>query len=186
MKINIEKIQKSLDELDRRFNDEVEKPDVDNFQLSIYCKVAALELCGWLEETYDELIRYSLRENGIDESSIASFDKDFIKKVNGLSYKEHLRPLLINTFGFIKIVQLESEITKITSLKSTLGELHRYRNHLAHNQYIDFSGKHPINSQKPIDNPNKIKSKFKDEIYPILQEIADYLNSNNVSLNSQT
>ena len=57
MKINIEKIQKSLDELDRRFNDEVDKPEVDDFQLSIYCKVAALELCGWLEETHDELIK---------------------------------------------------------------------------------------------------------------------------------
>lgn len=173
MKINIEKIQKSLDELDRRFNDEVEKPDVDNFQLSIYCKVAALELCGWLEETYDELIRYSLRENGIDESSIASFNKDFIEKVYGLSYKEHLRPLLINTFGFIKIVQLESDLTKITSLKSTLGELHRYRNHLAHNQYIDFPGKNPINSQKSIDTPSTIKDKFK-KIHPILQEVANY------------
>ncbi len=57
MKINIEKIQKSLEELDRRFSDEVYKPEVDDFQLSIYCKVAALELCGWLEETHDELIK---------------------------------------------------------------------------------------------------------------------------------
>lgn len=62
MKINIEKIQKSLDELDRRFSDEVDKPDVDDFQLSIYCKVAALELCGWLEETHDELIKSALKK----------------------------------------------------------------------------------------------------------------------------
>lgn len=33
----------------------------------------------------------------------------FIKKVNGLSYKEHLEPLMINAFGFVEITKLETK-----------------------------------------------------------------------------
>lgn len=120
MKINIEKIQKSLDELDRRFSDEVDKPDVDDFQLSIYCKVAALELCGWLEETHDELIKSALKKKGVNDSDVSDFNEMFIKKVNGLSYKEHLRPLMINAFGFVEITKLEIEIIQVDGLKSIL------------------------------------------------------------------
>ena len=173
MKINIEKIQKSLDELDRRFSDEVDKPDVDDFQLSIYCKVAALELCGWLEETHDELIKSALKKKGVNDSDVSDFNEMFIKKVNGLSYKEHLRPLMINAFGFVEITKLEIEIIQMEGLKSILQELHKYRNYLAHTQYIHFQGRSPVNSQKSIDTPSTIKDIFK-KIHPILQEVANY------------
>ncbi len=176
MEINIEKIKKSLDELNKRFNDEVEKKDVDNFQLSIYCKIASLELCGWLEETYDELIRSALRSKNIGEKNLSDFNEKFIKKVNGLSYKEHLRVLIINAFGFIKIIQIESKVLNIDVLKASLDELHKYRNHLAHNQYLNYNDSKPTNPQQSIDTPNKVKSKF-EQIYPILKEVAQQLHS---------
>lgn len=179
MKINIEKIQKSLDELDRRFNDEVDKQEVDNFQLSIYCKAAALELCGWLEETHDELIKEALTENGLEESFITEFDKKFISKIYGLSYDQHLRRLIINAFGFVNITKLESKIPQIDTLKSELNNLHDYRNQLAHKQYLDFNNENFVSAQQIIDTPNKIKEKF-NKMYPVLQEIVNYLNSNNL------
>lgn len=172
MDINIEKIEQSLGELDNRFSEGLERGE-DDFQLSIYCKVAALELCGWLEETHDELIRSALKKKGISDSAISDFNEIFIRKVNGLSYKDHLRPLMINAFGFVEITRFESEIIQIERLKSILQELHKYRNHLAHTQYINFKGCSPINNQKPIDTPSVIKDKFK-KIHPILQEVANY------------
>lgn len=172
MDINIEKIQESLDELDRRFSDGLDA-GVDDFQLSIYCKVAALELCGWLEETYDELIKSALKKKGINDSDISNFNEMFIKKVNGLSYKDHFRPLMINAFGFVEITKFEIEVIEVEVLKSILQELHKYRNHLAHTQYISFRGRNPVNNQRPIDTPSAIKNKF-EAIRPALQSVADY------------
>lgn len=50
------KIEYSLKKLDELYTEHVGQDDKD-FELSMYCKLAALELCGWFEETHDELVR---------------------------------------------------------------------------------------------------------------------------------
>ena len=80
---------------------------------------------------------------------------------------------MINAFGFVEITKLEIEVIQVDGLKSILQELHKYRNYLAHTQYIHFQGRSPVNSQKSIDTPSTIKDKFK-KIHPILQEVANY------------
>ena len=80
---------------------------------------------------------------------------------------------MINAVGFVEITKLEIEIIQMEGLKAILHELDKYRNYLAHTQYIHFQGTSPVNSRKPIDTPSTIKDKFK-KIHPILQEVANY------------
>lgn len=183
--MNIEKIRDSLERLNSLYDEKQNEPDIDNFQLSIYCKMAALELCGWLEEVHDELIKDILRSNQIPKEKIEEFEDMCIKEVYGLSYSKHFRLMLVNAIGFVGVVELEAKIQQIESLKSILNELHKYRNHLAHKQYLNYSEQNPINSQRKIDTPSVIKEKF-NKIHPILAEIEKEICSFNLNTESKT
>ena len=175
------KIEETLNRLDNLYNENISKQEIDNFQVSIYCKVAALELCGWIEDTHDKLVKDCLSNNVIEQDSINQFDDKYISQVNGLSYKNHLRPLLINLLGFITVIRMESELNNdIQQLSSILGYLHNYRNHLAHNQYVNYSDRNPVNSQQSIDTPSVIKNKFRS-ILRVLERIENFIQNINFS-----
>lgn len=178
--MDTEKIQKTLDILTELYDRASENRETDNFQLSIYCKVAALELCGWLEETYDGLIIKHLREHVSDQVEIDKFNERYIKSINGLSYSEHLRILLINLFGFINVIRIEKEIPSLESLSAILGTLHKYRNYLAHNQYLEYLEPNPINRQQGIDTPSKIREKYR-KVKPILECLEELIQKINYS-----
>lgn len=99
-----------------------------------YSKLALLELCGWIEESMDDVvIRCSIRHLR-QEANRNYIKNDVVKKNYGFEYNRHFRKMLIHLIGIVQVEKLEGRID--TSVKanfeSTLGALKTARNSEAH------------------------------------------------------
>lgn len=111
-----------------------DEPSRGNDRPKLLSKLALLELCGWIEETFDDLIR------GIDSATINDnkwVSECVIKKTNGFTYTSHLRPMLVNLLGEILTRRVEDEMElnhngDLDRMKSLLGTLWEKRCNLAH------------------------------------------------------
>jgi hypothetical protein len=169
--VETQSIEKVLISLVEMYDDESEQISND-----LLCKMAALELCGWLEEIHDKLILSSLDlmhplAQGGRNHDFTKFKNDVTKKINnmhGLSYSDHLRTLLEKLLGPFLVLKLEHDIIEIDKLRSELDSLHEYRNQLAHTSLCG------IEQQQTLYAPNVILNKFRI-IYSVLIQVEDYL-----------
>ena len=123
-------IKSTLNELDRLYNDSTSQK-----KAIYYSKLAVLELCGWIEESLDDiLLRHGNRNLIKPENKL--FCKDKIIKGNyGFQYNDNIRPMLLKLLGLINLEKTEIELEKtaqITLLKTNLGNLKLVRNEAAH------------------------------------------------------
>lgn len=123
-------IEDSLRVLDVWYNE----PSVGNDRPKLLSKLALLELCGWIEETFDELIR-EVDKITINDSKWVS--ECVIKKTSGFTYLSHLRPMLVTLIGEILTRRVENEMDnkhngELERMKSLLGTLWEKRCNLAH------------------------------------------------------
>lgn len=123
-------IESTLKELDKLYN------DASSQKKAIYfSKLAVIELCGWIEETVDDIVlRHSNRKLKNIDNKKYYIDK-VIKNNYGFQYLQNIRPMLINLIGLIGVEKLENELEKtaqITLLKNNLGNLKVSRNEAAH------------------------------------------------------
>lgn len=154
----------TIDELDKLYNQATSQK-----KAIYYSKLALLELCGWLEETMDNIVEMHCNRNLIEKDNKKSFKDDYIKSVYGFQYKKHFRPMLMSAIGIIELEKIEIELEKsgkITVLKNELGNLRNVRNDAAHTFLRGVT--------ETYDAPSKTKGNFL-KIYPILKEIDDIL-----------
>lgn len=123
-------IETTLRELNYLFNNSTSQ------KKNIYfAKLAIIELCGWIEETLDDIIKSHSHRN-LKEAANKKYCRDKIIKPNyGFQYNENIRPMLISLIGLIEMEKIEKKLEKtatITLLKTTLGNLKQVRNEVAH------------------------------------------------------
>jgi hypothetical protein len=123
-------IKSTLIELDKLYN------NASSQKKAIYfSKLAVIELCGWIEETLDDVIIKHGNRN-LKTSINKTFCKEDIVIPNyGFQYNKNIRPMLLKLLGLIQLEVFEQELEKtaqITLLKSNLGSLKRIRNEAAH------------------------------------------------------
>lgn len=123
-------IEDSLRLIDTWYNE----PSVGNDRPKLLSKLAMLELCGWIEETFDELIR-EVDRSTINDSKWVS--ECVIKKTSGFTYASHLRPMLVTLIGEVLTRRVEDEMERnhngeLERMKSLLGTLWEKRCNLAH------------------------------------------------------
>lgn len=186
--MNINSIKQTLKEIDDfyKYQDLNSQYNIPN---ELLCKTAILELCGWLEEFFDNLIlKYSnqlyndLFHSEFSNSTTSSIDcnkkvKDEIDSIYGLSYKNHLRKLLILSIGIPTLLIIEEKVgtQDIERLSTELGILHKQRNELAHNSYPK------IIQHKTLDAPSVTLQKL-NSVYPILVKLEEQLDLLSVTL----
>lgn len=123
-------IEKTLLELDNLYNEAKSQKKTIYFS-----KLALIELCGWIEETLDDIIQRHANRS-LSEKTNKTYCKEQIIAPNyGFQYKTHLRPMLIKLIGIIEVEKLERQLEKtaqITLLKNYLGNLKDARNTAAH------------------------------------------------------
>ncbi len=123
-------IKSSLEELDKLYlNASSQKKAV------YFSKMALIELCGWIEETLDDIvIRHANRKLTIVDNK--KYCKEKIVFPNyGFHYHKNIRPMFISLLGIIELEKLEIKLEKtaqVTLLKSQLGNLIKSRNEAAH------------------------------------------------------
>lgn len=99
-----------------------------------YSKLAILELCGWIEESMDDVILRCARRHLKDKESIKFVEREIVKKTYGFDYQQHFRRMLIQLLGLINVERIETKIdqSKQISFKATLEPLRKVRDPEAH------------------------------------------------------
>lgn len=158
--IAVSYIDTTLKELDKLYNNSSSQKKAIYFS-----KLALIELCGWIEETLDDIVlRHANRQ--LKDADNKKYCNDTIVKPNyGFEYKKNIRPMLISLLGLIELEKLEYELEKtgqITLLKGHLGNIKDSRNIAAHTHLKGVTRRFNAPS-RTIGDFNRIK--------PILEQI---------------
>lgn len=159
-------ITSSLKELEKLYNSAPSKK-----KAIYYSKLATLELCGWVEDTVDDIVIRHANRNLCEPSNKKYIKKDIVKRTNGFQYEYHIRPMLISVMGIIALEKLEKEFEKksrITILKTSLQNLRDSRNKAAHT--------HLKGASNIYDAPSVMLNEF-NKIKIVLLEIDNELRS---------
>ena len=133
-----------------------------------YSKLAILELCGWIEETMDRVVRSCATRNLKDQHNRKFIEEKVIKKTHGLGYSESFRRMLIQVVGLrgVEIVERSMDDSALQVLRSTLGSLKNTRNEQAHT--------HLQGVTRRLDAPSVTIQKF-DSVYEVLTNLETAL-----------
>ncbi len=119
-----------------------------------YSKLAILELCGWIEESMDEIVLNHANHH-LKNTPNRTWVKDkVVNRTSGFEYDRYFRQMLISILGIIKVEKLEGKLdsVKFTLLKSSLVTLTKCRNDEAHT--------HIKGVTKTIDAPSVTQTRF--------------------------
>lgn len=133
-----------------------------------FSKLAILELCGWIEESMDDMILRTANAK-LNEKENIDFVKEYIVKTYGFEYDKHFRIMLIKLIGIINLERLEGMLDagKFQKMVAALKSLKKVRDAQAHT--------HLTITTKILDAPSVTKNKFKD-VYDGLSDIDKKMN----------
>jgi hypothetical protein len=122
-------LEANLRRLDRLYRDARTTKDA-----LFFSKLAVLELCGWIEESMDDVVLRCSMRCLRDPSNRRQVKDSVVKKTYGFEYHKHFREMLTRLIGLVEVEKLERRLdaTKHARLKSTLGSLAGARNAEAH------------------------------------------------------
>lgn len=97
-------------------------------------KMAVLELCGWIEISFDEIVIKCAKKHLKDPLNLKYIEKDVVGRTYGFDYDRHFSEMLIKLIGLIRFEALESRVdeTKLIKLKAALNTLKTERDREAH------------------------------------------------------
>lgn len=95
-------IENTIDELDKLYN-----ASTSQKKTIYYSKLALLELCGWLEETMDNIVEAHCNRKLKLTANKTEFKKERIKPIYGFEYNRHFRPMLMAAIGIIELEKIE-------------------------------------------------------------------------------
>ena len=98
-----------------------------------YSKLAILEVCGWIEESIDDVVS-GYANKYLREIKNLDFVKEVVSLTYSFEYERNFRHLLIQVIGIINVEKLENNLdpVKFELMKSSLGTLKKYRDIHAH------------------------------------------------------
>lgn len=140
-------IEQTLQLLDAWYNE----PSEGNDRTNLLSKLALIELCGWIEGTFDEMIRNIGNRTLPAETPVV---EKIINKVNGFRYDTHLRVMIVGLIGEVFALRIEAKMEelnngKLERMKSMLGALWTKRCSFAHADVIAN-----VASQEKFDAPS--------------------------------
>lgn len=121
----------------------------------LYSKLAILELCGWIEESMDDIVLRCAKRHLGTSKHFDLYQEKYVDKVHGFGYKQHFRLMLQGLLGVIVTRKVEKKVDalKLDRLKSTLGSLKSTRDKMAHT--------HIRGTTPSIDAPSRTIANYK-------------------------
>lgn len=106
-------------------------------QALFYAKLAIMELCGWIEQSMDDIILVNAKKILKLTKNVDYVSSSIIEKTHSFAYKQHFRKMLIGVIGIINVERLEKKlnVAKFVYFKANLSCLKRCRDEEAH-KYI--------------------------------------------------
>lgn len=131
-----------------------------------YSKLAILELCGWIEESMDDIVRKCAKQHLKNLENLTFVEANIIKRTYSFVYDPHFRNMLMQLLGIINLEKLEHnlDIVKFHLMKSTLDTLKTCRDSEAHT--------HLKGTTKRLDAPSVTQSRF-HVVYDGLEDFED-------------
>ena len=138
---------RTLNKLALEYNKAINSPDVND---PIFCcKLATLEYCGWVEESFDDIARRAAKGKLKTQPYLDMLSSE-IKNTHGFSFKKHLRPMLSRIIGLVKMEMIENELSQGNTFIMFLNELDtikRHRDEAAHKWVKDTTAQYPSPSE---------------------------------------
>lgn len=99
-----------------------------------YSKLAMLELCGWIEESMDDVVQKCANRVLKNRRNKNYITNKVIKPTYGFEYERHFKKMLISVVGLMSIEKVEAKVDpqKYARFTSALGSLKAARNREAH------------------------------------------------------
>lgn len=122
-------IVRNLKMLDVRYRQATSQKDA-----LFFSKLALLELCGWIEESMDDIVLRCSRRHLHEQENRTYCSKRVVKPTYGFDYREHFRQMLMRTIGLIGVEKLERRLgpQTVDQFAATLASLKMQRNAEAH------------------------------------------------------
>lgn len=121
-----------------------------------YAKLALLELCGWIEESMDDIVLRCAARCIKDPKNRKHVIESIVGGTFGFDYSKHFRKMVMRLVGLANLEQLERRLdaTKQAKLASALSALTTARNSAAHT--------HLRGTTRQINAPSLTLSHFQD------------------------
>ncbi len=128
MAITKGKILKTINELDKLYN-QTTNPNLQKY----YSKLALLELCGWIEQSMDDIILKCAKRCLRNDQHIRFIENE-VRRNYSFDYDMNFRKLLIQIIGLMNFEKLENNVktVSLTTLKPNLDSIKPLRNSHAH------------------------------------------------------
>jgi hypothetical protein len=162
--IAVSYIDSTLKELNKLYNESTSQKKAIYFS-----KLALIELCGWIEETLDDIVLKHANRQLKDPKNKKYCDETIVKPNYGFEYNKNIRPMFISLLGIIELEKLERELEKtgqVTLLKGHLGNIKDSRNIAAHTHLKGIT--------RRFNAPSRTLGDF-NRIKPILEKIDQEL-----------
>src|SRR5579862_9878909 len=78
-----------------------------------FSKLAILELCGWIEESMDDIVMRCATRHFKLQTNWNYCKKEFVNKTYGFDYHNNFRFMLIQLLGLINVEKIEGRVDQI-------------------------------------------------------------------------
>jgi len=154
-------ISNTLKKLDKLYSN-----STDYKETEFYAKLAIIELCGWIEVSFDDIICWYINKK-ISKKNNKFCMKGIVGINRGFHYEDNIRPMFFKIIGLKKLEIIENKLDKngdLDKLESTLANLKESRNRAAHNCIIKIT--------RNFDAPSKLYQDFKT-LFIIMRRIEN-------------
>ena len=158
-------IHDNLTSLDRRY-----RAAQSAKEALFFSKLAVIELCGWIEESMDDVVLRCSVRSLLEPANRKYVTKKVVRRNHGFSYENHFRRMLIQLIGIVSVEWLERQVDPIKrdKLVATLSALKTMRDAEAHT-YLKGVTRH-------INSPSVTLAQFPD-VYDGLREFERVIRS---------
>lgn len=158
----IENILRKLDLEYNNFSSDIQMP-------ILFSKLAVIEFCGWIEESFDQIL-FDYIDSHIIYTDNSKVIKKFIDDTYGFNYEKHTFKIFSAVIGINDWENILDQLPIVDSLnfKTILKNYSKIRNTAAHTHS-------PMGTTKSFDTPSMVLGNF-NKIKPAIEAIEIEIN----------
>lgn len=99
-----------------------------------WSKLALLELCGWIEESMDDIVMRCAMRHLTENSNRKYTREEIVQRTYGFDYQKNFRFMLIRLLGLVNVERIEAHVNQTSRdrMRGVLSSLKAQRDSEAH------------------------------------------------------